>query len=89
MEYTKGEWKLTDQETEEVTMRGGNIAEAQRAKKQAYLKAGGIILNPDALPELYEACKGLLENYSTNPIDDDFYMACVRARQALAKAKSK
>ncbi len=35
------EWKLTDKETEQVTSRGGNVVEAQKAKKQAYLAAGG------------------------------------------------
>ena len=62
MNYTNQVWQLTDQEIEEVTLRGGSITEAQEAKKQAYLDSGGIILNPDALSELYEALKVALWN---------------------------
>ncbi len=54
MKYT--EWKLTNQEQAECRDKGLSLNEAQIAKKEAYLKAGGIILNPDALSDLYEAC---------------------------------
>lgn len=55
MEYQ--EWKLTDQERAELNAKGGDIARAQEAKEKAYIEAGGIILNPDALSDLYEELK--------------------------------
>lgn len=33
------EWQLTDKELDELRARGGDIMEAQRAKREAYLKA--------------------------------------------------
>lgn len=55
MDYS---WKLTEQEEIEVAYNNGDMAEAQEAKKQAFREAGGIILNPDALEDMYEALKG-------------------------------
>ena len=83
------EYKLTDQEIAEVKATGGDIAEAQKAKRQAYIDSGGVILNPYALEDMYEGLKGLLRDYSTNPLNDSFYEACRRARQAIAKADGK
>lgn len=40
-------------------------------------------------PELYEALKGILRDYSTNPLEDNFYMACLKAREALSSAEGK
>ncbi len=51
------EWKLTCKEMSEVVRCGGNLYKAEEAKRKAYIEAGGVILNPDALEDLYEACK--------------------------------
>ena len=64
------EWALTNKEIAQLQASGGDVVEAQEAKKQAYIKAGGIILNPDALEDLYEFAKqmersGLLEELPT------------------------
>ena len=47
------------------------------------------IWSEDASIEMYEALKGLLRDYSTNPNSDIFYEACRKAREALAKADSR
>jgi len=81
-------WELTDKETGEVYLRGGDIVEAQRAKKQAYLDSGGLILNPDALADLYEACKQALRTFEVwriSPTDSRYIMI----KQAIAKAGAK
>jgi len=54
------EWKLTNQELARLNETGGSVVAAQAAKKRAYIEAGKIILNPDALQELYEACERVL-----------------------------
>lgn len=84
MSFTKREWKLTDQEIAECRNRGISIDGAQTAKKQAYLKAGGIILNPDALPDLYEALRKWQDGGFNSQIE--FANA---VRKALAKAEGK
>ena len=53
------DWKLTAEEKERCIAEGMNLDAAQDAKKKAYVLAGGVILNPDALGDLYEALKGL------------------------------
>jgi len=50
-------WKLTKQELAEVDARDQSRYVAQVAKKRAYIEAGGVILNPDALEDMYEALK--------------------------------
>ncbi|KKM86351.1 hypothetical protein LCGC14_1279750 [marine sediment metagenome] len=55
MNVTPREWELTDREIRAVEFRGNNMAEAQRAKRQAFIDNGGIILNPEALTDMYEA----------------------------------
>ena len=65
---------------------GCSIGELQEAKKRAYIANGGVILNPDALYDLYEALKAVLREYNADPNDDKFYKACYEARKALAKA---
>jgi len=40
-----------------------------------------------AAPDMYEALKAMLHDYSSNPIDDDFFEACLKARQAIAKVE--
>ena len=50
-------WKLTDLEIRAVEFLGKNMAEAQQAKRQAFIDNGGVILNPDALEDMYEALK--------------------------------
>lgn len=52
-------WKLTKKEIKAIEEQGGNIALAQEGKKRAFIEVGGVILNPDALPDLYEALKNL------------------------------
>ena len=81
MEYT---WKLTDQEITELDAKGGDKHEAQEAKKQAYREAGGIILNPDALEDMYEALRMWA--------DDEFFSQIEFANvvcKVLAKAEDK
>ena len=48
------------------------MAEAQRAKRQAFIDNGGIILNPDALEDMYEALKAVLDSKACN---DDMSIA--------------
>lgn len=43
----------------------------------------------DAAPDMHEALKTLLRDYSINPNSNIFYEACRKARQALAKAEGK
>jgi len=91
-------WKLTDQELEELKVRGGNVSEAQKAKRRAFLDNGGVILNPDALTDLYEAAKELWRQLDKRRIDyclcDSLTEICWYCtmlqpiEQALAKANS-
>jgi len=95
MDYT--EWKLTDQEIDECERMGVDIHTVQEAKKQVYLKAGGIILNPDALSDLYEALKelstivlGVIEYHRGTSVIlgmDSFTLQ--PAEKALSKAEEK
>ncbi len=81
------EWKLTIQEVADVVAKGGDVNAAQEAKKQAYRKAGGIILNPDALEEMYEALESLTFNVSNDGVPwTQIQQAIIAGRQALAKA---
>ena len=81
--FTKGEWKLTDEETARVLETGdeGDVIREQDAKKKAYTANGGVILNPDALEDMYEALK---EAYSF--CDDRVRF---KMNKALAKAEGK
>ncbi len=38
---------------------------------------------------MYEALRGLLRDYSTDPNSDIFYEACLKARQVIAKVEGK
>ena len=89
-------WKLTDQEIKAVELSRGSISEARRAKKQAYLDNGGLILNPDALTDLYEALKCLVDTYIVNPGTKNEFVSLIEigvppqwevARKALSKAE--
>ncbi len=51
------DWMLTDRELDDLVATGGSKKEAQEAKKKAYIEAGGVIFNPDALEDMYEALK--------------------------------
>ena len=76
-------WKLTDEEVAKCVRKGSNIAELQAAKKRAYLTNGGVILNPDALEDLY----GVLKRAFTDPqyvLSGEWYQP---AKEALAKAE--
>ena len=55
-------WRFTDQEIRAVELSKGSISETRQAKKQAYLDNGGVILNPNALDDLYEASKAFMES---------------------------
>ena len=87
-------WKLTDEEILVIEARGGNVIEAKRAKRQAYLEAGGIILNPDALTDLYEALEAWDKLRAMHPLDSGcdidkiFWECCDITDKALAKAKT-
>ena len=41
------------------------------------------------IPDMHEALKGLMRDYSTNPNSPIFYEACRVAREALAKGEGK
>ena len=59
--------------------------DAQKEKRLAYIESGRIILNPDALEDLYEALKVMVED-----VDQTGYARVhhvVTGQQALAKAK--
>jgi hypothetical protein len=43
----------------------------------------------ELITDMYEALKGLMRDYSTNPNSDIFYAACLKAREALTKAEGK
>ena len=80
-------WLLTDEETAEIIARGGGVSAVQEAKKRAYVKAGGIILNPDALEDLYEALEELTDFDEHGGNGKDHYMLMRTAKEVLAKAK--
>jgi len=50
-------WRLTDAELAKLAEIGGNAQVAQAQKKALFMANGGIILNPNALSDLYEALK--------------------------------
>ena len=84
-------WKLTDQEIAELVTRGGSVYEAREAKKQAYIDNGGVILNPDALEDMYEALKAINKYLETGyPKNMRLKeIAIVLLDKALAKAEGK
>ncbi|KKN33631.1 hypothetical protein LCGC14_0801690 [marine sediment metagenome] len=79
--YTKP-WELTDQEIAKVDESGGSRYQARKAKKQAYIRAGGVILNPDALKDMYEAVKQALRTFEAHGITetDPRYIILKQAR---------
>jgi len=79
-------WKLTDQEISECQLMGGSIGKLQEAKRQAYLNSGGVILNPEALDDLYEACNRALTIIESN-LGDTHPLAVEKLREALAKVE--
>ena len=90
MEYTKGKWKLTDKEKAYCDETGADIPKAQAAKKQAYLDTGGIILNPEALEDMYEALKVLSFQFAAaveHPYSKDKEVY-EQAQQAIAKVEN-
>ena len=72
-----------DQEIKAVGLSGGDVAGAQRAKRQAYLDNGGVILNPDALEDMYEALKASANCNPSIPIDIQ-----IQVQKALAEAEA-
>ena len=85
------QWRLTDQEIEAIRLGGGDIGEAQQAKRQAYLDSGGVILNPDALTDLYEALKSFDRYLSASYPDNMKYKAYAveQMEKALSRAEGK
>ncbi len=91
--YTGGEWRLTDEETARVLETGdeGDVIRAQDAKKKAYTANGGVILNPDALEDMYEALKAI-NSYLTAPYPENMALkkrAVELLDNALDKAEGK
>ena len=87
-------WKLTDKEVAECVHAGCSIAELQGAKKKAYIANGGIILDHDALEDLYEALKLTRDNLQTLSDAAIHYKKTFSANldilnKALAKAEVK
>lgn len=85
MKYT---WELTEQDIEKCKHAGVDIDALQEAKKRAFIENGGVIINPDALDDLYEALKELLEALG-NPMEIPPVEIVTKASQALAKAEVK
>lgn len=90
MNYT--EWKLTDEEKAKCEQVGCSVVELQEAKKRAYIANGGIILNPDALEDMYKALKEAiiamgslyrLQDYSSEEVANSL----ATFKQVLAKAE--
>lgn len=42
-----------------------------------------------AAPAMLEALHLMLRDYSSNPVEDKFFQACLKARQAITKAEGK
>ena len=80
-------WRLTDKEIRAVEFRGNNMAEAQRAKRQAFIDNGGIILNPDALEDMHEALKAIMGERFTR--EEPSPKTVLMAENALSKAEGK
>ena len=62
------EYKLTNDEVAEITARGGDVVEAQEAKKKAWLKANpqlNIYLTPEEIMKLNEKMGLALPAYVT------------------------
>jgi len=101
--YTKGEWKVEDRFIRSAN--GDNIAQWLGYTTTNFEANANLIVsavngcasvnsdNPQAVAEnikdMYEALKGLMRDYSTNPNSDIFYAACLKARGALVKAEGK
>ena len=95
-------WELTDHERDLCRHSGLSIHDAQIQKKRAYIKAGGVILNSDALEDMYEALKAqhnAIDLLFALLIDKDKtffpsksgqpWEAIIQGNKALAKAEGK
>ncbi len=96
MNYTKGEWKAEiGYEDSYIVCKSkeGITGIATVHKKNPMNPASGTTeANAHliaAAPDMYEALKGLLRDYSINPNSDIFYKACLKARESLAKVGGK
>ena len=54
-----------------------------------HFNANFIVKAVNCHDDLYEALKAMLKDYSSNPLDADFFDACLMARQALSNAEGK
>ena len=92
MEHTKGEWILSAgcfarQVKTYVTNTDLEVIAGVEANTEKEVLANAHLIA--AAPDMYEALKGLMRDYSTNPNSDIFYAACLKAREALTKAEGK
>ena len=78
-EFTKGEWWVEFHDCHTTVE-----AESQTICTDVSNCDANLIA---ASKDMYEALKGLLRDYSTNPNSDIFYAACLKAREALSKAE--
>ncbi len=89
------EWRLTSEEMTELITKGWSVNDAQKAKRLAYIESGRVILNPDALEDLYEALEGLAPCMRLVPGGETPYewavseRAMIAVRKALLKAEVK
>jgi len=81
-------WKLTDEEVSECVRIGCSVFEVEEAKKRAYIANGGVILNPDALEDMYEAIRWTLEDHRDGRVKLPV-STHTQLRKALAKADGK
>ena len=82
MNYTKGERYIKQLNGHiNICVNGAIIAESFGDIANAHLIA--------AAPDMHEALKALLRDYSINPNSNIFYEACRKARLALDKAEGK
>lgn len=95
-QYTKGEWETFDfRSNTQLYAMGhfqvvGNNQESNVALVPAHwenAEANAHLIA--AAPDMYEALKTLLQDYSTNPNSEIFFKACLNARRALEKAEGK
>jgi len=95
MNYTDGEWTPYQLRSNNVSIcvkTEGDLVAVEIASLNTLLGYDVVIANANliaAAPDMYEALKGLMRDYSTNPNSDIFYAACLKAREALAKAEGK
>ena len=86
LEITEGEWKEHGAfvETDKVAI--CSTCNVNNLPLEEQIANARLIA---AAPEMYEALKSMLHNYSSNPVNDEFFYACLKARQALSDAEGR